>query len=122
MNIENLNTGEKTILIGCIVSILSLFMTWVDVKIVSENGFQQEGYLFVLFWLYPCIQAIKQRNAKKNLSVILVAISIICMFAFINDKSVNLFGTSISAAGTGMYVMMLSLIVILIGCIMNKRI
>lgn len=121
MNIKNLNAGEKVILIGCIVSILSLFMTWVDVSIIKENGFQQQGYLFMLCYLYPCIQAIRQKKAIKAVSIVLVVIGIIGMFAFVADKSVSILGTSINAAGTGMYVMIVSLIAILIGCAINNR-
>lgn len=121
MNIKELNLGEKIILIGCIVSIVSLFMPWVDLGIIRADGFQQQGYIVILFWLYPCIQAIRQKKAMKILSIILSVVSIIFMFYALNEKSTSIFGSSVNLAASGMYVMIASLIAILVGSVINNR-
>ena len=121
MNFKELNLGEKIIVLGCIVSIVSLFLPWVDILFVKVDGFQQQGYIMLIFWLYPCIQALRQKKANKILSGILVVISIIFMLIMLNDKSTSLLGNSINTAASGMYVMIVSLIAILVGVVLNKR-
>ena len=119
--IYRLNLGEKLILGGTAVAVLSLFMKWVDAGIMAVGGFQQQGYIMLLFLIYPCYMAIKSAKPNRNISIAIVAISIVFMFFFIADKSTNFFGTTINMAGTGMYVMLIALFAVLAGVFLNKR-
>lgn len=121
LNLKDLNLGEKIILGGAVVSILSLFLPWVDIGFVKADGFQQQGYIMILFWLYPCVQAVMQKKPIKMLSIILDAVAILFMFYMLHEKSTSIFGASISVAASGMYLMIIALIVIMVGIILNNR-
>lgn len=119
--IEKFNTGEKVILAGAIFAVLSLFMEWVDIGFASASGFQQQGYIFLAGILYPVWKALKTEKISKKTAYLTVGLSIVLMVYFTSDKTVELFGSSVSMAGTGMYVMIASLLAVLAGIYLNRR-
>lgn len=121
LSFKELNIGEKILLIGAIVAITSLFLPWIDIGFVTADGFQQQGYIMIVFLIYPCIQALRQMKANKILSIVLTVIPIILMLVMFKSKSTNLLGTSINVAASGMYLMIVALIMILVGSVLNKR-
>ncbi|TCT12870.1 hypothetical protein EDC18_11141 [Natranaerovirga pectinivora] len=114
--------SEIIILISSAIGLLSLFMPWVNLAFLSQNGFAQQGYIFLVVMIYPALSAYKKKSSNKIISIITLVIGLIVMFAYISDKSVDFFGASISAAGSGAYAMLLALIGALVGVIMNKRV
>lgn len=52
---DNWNVGVKLIFISTVIGILSLFMKWVDMLILSATGFQQQGYLSLILYIYAVV-------------------------------------------------------------------
>lgn len=119
--LEKLNTGEKILLGGALLAVLSLFMKWVDIGFASVNGFQQDGYLILAAFIYPVLKAVKSEAPSKKISLFSLGVGIAFMIYFIADKSVDLFGTTVNMASTGMYVMMGALIIAMAGAYLNNR-
>lgn len=119
--ISELNIGGKIILISVIVAILSLFMTWVDIRITKLSGFQQKGYLVLILYIYPVYKVLKGRNLNKVVGIICGGIAVIGMIAFLLSKSVNVFGTTVNAASTGMYVNILASVILIIGVVKYRQ-
>ncbi|MFN0313028.1 hypothetical protein [Kurthia sp. ISK08] len=46
MNFKQLSLGKKIILITTVIALISLFLPWVELGILSASSFQQGGYLF----------------------------------------------------------------------------
>lgn len=115
------NLGEKVIVSGGLFAIISLFMNWVDMGFASVSGFQQQGYLFLIPLIYPVLKAVKKEEAVKKISVVIMVISIILIVFYIGSKSVDLLGTSVNLAATGVYIMLISQIAVLVGSILNNR-
>lgn len=107
MNLSRLTKSDKIILAGAVVAIISLFMTWVDTGILSANGFQQQGYVWLVCFIYPIFMIFNQKAYKKKEAIILFIFGIVSMLYFFSTKSVSLFGSSVSCAASGMYIMLL---------------
>ncbi len=61
------NFGGKLIFISTILAIISLFMNWVDAGILRVSGFQQQGYLLLIFYIYPVYKLLKGTKLNKVL-------------------------------------------------------
>lgn len=113
--------GRKLILAGGAVGIISLFFPWVDAGFISANGFQQQGYLLLLAFIYPIFSIVLRRKPQFIRSLISLIVGVVFMFAFISSKGTNLFGTDINMAASGMYIMIGGLIISIIGIIFEKK-
>ena len=84
MNLSRLTKSDKIILAGAVVAIISLFMTWVDAGIVSANGFQQQGYIWLACFAYPIVMMFQQKMYNKKAAIIVFAVGIVGMLYFIS--------------------------------------
>lgn len=121
MNLSKFTNSQKIILAGVVIAIVSLFMPWVETGVFSANGFQQEGYICLACFAYPTIMIFQQKNYNKKVSIIVLAIGLVFMLYFLGSKSLDLFGESVNCASTGIYVMIVGLIVSLVGVIKDKK-
>lgn len=80
--IASWDTGSKIILLSGALGFISLFMGWINAGIIQQNGFQQEGYIFLLFGVYPVYKA----NYSKPLSKILVSVHLVFLEMKINTR------------------------------------
>lgn len=69
--------GARVIFIASICATISMLMPWVDVGIVSRNGFQQISVFFLAFYVYPfwMLLANKPINKLAGLIVSLSAVA-----------------------------------------------
>lgn len=111
------NLGGKLIFISALLAILSLFMSWVDAGIVRASGFQQQGYLFLVLYVYPVYKLLKGVKMNKLIGLICSTLSVIGSIAFLSSKSVDLMGTTVNAAGTGLYLFIIASIMLTVGII-----
>ena len=111
------NIGGKLIFVSTIIAIISLFMSWVDLGIASVSGFQQDGYLFLILYIYPVYKLLKGTRLNKVIGVICSALAVILGIVFLSSKSVDFFGSTVNAAGTGLYLFIVASIVLTIGII-----
>tara|TARA_B100000902_G_scaffold79473_1_gene84143 strand:- start:9965 stop:10345 length:381 start_codon:yes stop_codon:yes gene_type:complete len=96
---------NKQIILGSFgISVFSLFLPWVDIQLITLNGFQQQGYLFLICFIYPlyCILSTKNHNALVSLT--LGVLTVILTIWFINSKSVEIYeGESVNVSGSGLW-------------------
>lgn len=111
------NMGGKMIFIATVVGILSLFMKWVDVGIVSASGFQQQGYLILVLYIYPMVQLFKTKPINKAIGIVSGILAIIAGVAFLISKNVEFMGESVNVASTGLYIFVLSAVLLTAGIV-----
>nr|WP_106780294.1 hypothetical protein [Lysinibacillus timonensis] len=113
--------SKKVVLVSLLIAIISLFFTWVDAGFFSVNGFQQQGWIFLVLFIYPAMCAFKGKQINKIGGFVLSLIGIIGMIAYIMSKTADVFGESINLASTGMYVMLISFVVLAVGVYMDNK-
>ncbi|GED68604.1 hypothetical protein BRE01_23060 [Brevibacillus reuszeri] len=121
MEFKRLDGGSKMIFIATILAIVSLFFNWIDAGIVALSGFQQQGYLLLILFIYPFMQVIKLKPVNKVIGLVCSILSIISILIFIMSKTVEIFGTTINVASTGMYLYLVASILLLIGVIRHTK-
>lgn len=104
--------GGKSVFIAACLAIVSLFFKWVDLGFYSENGFEQQAFLFLLCFVYPVIRLLQGKSMNRIGGYISAIAGIVCGIAYINWKSDELFGVQIQAAGTGPYVFIVASVIL----------
>lgn len=122
MNFKQLSLGKKIILITTVIALISLFLPWVELGILSASGFQQGGYLFLIAFIYPVYCVLKNTYINKVGGLVCGIVALIASIAYISSKSDEIFGTAINVAGSGAYLFLISTIGLIIGIVLDKRI
>ncbi|MFP7359601.1 hypothetical protein D6T70_02990 [Kurthia gibsonii] len=122
MNFKQLSLGKKIILITTVIALISLFLPWVELSILSASGFQQGGYLFLIAFIYPVYCVLKNTYINKVGGLVCGIVALIASIAYISSKSDEIFGTAINVAGSGAYLFLISTIGLIIGVVLDKRI
>lgn len=117
INFNEWKIGGKLIFIATVVAVISLFMKWVDMGIMSASGFQQQGYFFLILYIYPMVKLLQNKPINKMVGIICGAVAIILGVGFILSKSVDIFGESINVSATGLYVYIISAIMLTVGVV-----
>lgn len=120
INFKEWNFGGKLIFISTILAIFSLFMNWVDAGIIRVSGFQQQGYLFLLLYIYPVYKLLKGSKMNKLIGLICSILAAVGSIAFLTSKSVDLFGSTVNAAGAGLYLFIIASVLLIIGVAQYK--
>lgn len=115
------NNGEKVVLASTIVAILSMFFKWVDIGFLSENGFQQQGFLFLVLYIFPVYKILSNKNLKGSITIILGVIASILGFIYVVSKDISVMGESFNAAGSGIYIFILASIGLVVGGVMINK-
>lgn len=122
MNFKQLSLGKKIILITTVIALISLFLPWVELGILSASGFQQGGYLFLIAFIYPVYCVLKNTYINKVGGLVCGIVALIASITYISSKSDEIFGTAINVAGSGAYLFLISTIGLIIGVVLDKRI
>lgn len=122
MNFKQLSLGKKIILITTVIALISLFLPWVELGILSASDFQQGGYLFLIAFIYPVYCVLKNTYINKVGGLVCGIVALIASIAYISSKSDEIFGTAINVAGSGAYLFLISTIGLIIGIVLDKRI
>jgi len=117
---KNMSLGEKLVLISACIAILSLFMPWASLFGLSQNGFQQQGYILLIAFLYPVITILTGKQINYITGIISGVVGVIFMFIYMNSKHADLLGTSINATGTGAYIGLVATVILIVGSFMCK--
>ena len=117
---KNTSLGEKLVLISACIAILSLFMPWASLFGLSQNGFQQQGYILLIAFLYPVITILTGKQINYITGIISGVVGVIFMFIYMNSKHADLLGTSINATGTGAYIGLVATVILIVGSFMCK--
>ncbi|MCD5322260.1 MULTISPECIES: hypothetical protein [Pontibacillus] len=118
---NHLSKGNKLILLASAMAILSLFFTWVDLGILSANGFQQQGYILLVFFIYPVYQALKGNKIGRMAGYISAVGGIVSIVAFMMSKTGNILGQQVNLASTGMYIFLIAAILLTVGIYLSRK-
>ncbi len=121
MNFKALSLYNKLILASGLIAIISLFLPWVDLGFVSASGFQQQGYIFLIAFIYPVYCVLKNKTINKIGGLICGILAIIVSIIYINSKSEGFFGETINASGTGLYLFLIASILLTVAIILDKK-
>lgn len=115
MDFSKWNLGEKVILGSAALAFISFFFNWVDVGILSANGFSQGGVLFIVVFIYPVLMVLMNKHLNKIGGYICAAIGVGLGIFYIASKSGSIFGTSFNAAASGPYVFIVACVLLAFG-------
>ena len=114
---KNWNWGGKVIFVAACVSIVSMFMNWVDIGIASQSGLTQGAFLLLGLWVYPGLMLFKNRPIKRGWGLSCSILSVVFTIIYINSKSIALFGKTVNAAGSGAWLFLLASIALIVGVV-----
>lgn len=109
MDFKNWSLGGKLIFISSCLAVLSLFMSWADMGIVSASGFSQQGYLLLVFFIYPVVCLLKGKDMSKKIGLISSILGIVATLAYMSSLS--------GFSGTGLYLFFLTTLGLTFGVI-----
>jgi len=115
INLKKCNLGGSLIFISSLLSVISLFMNWIDAGITKASGIEQQGYLLLILYIYPVYKLFKKEKINKIIGLPLGILSIICGVLYLTHKNINFFGQSINVAGMGLYLFIISSVILTLG-------
>lgn len=113
--------GGLFIVIAATLYIISLFMPWVNVVLFSQNGFQQEGYLVFILFIYPLYMVLANKSMNLLVGLALAIFTVLFLVYYATSPSAEYMGATIGVAGAGLYVAILAGILFLAGIIIKSR-
>ena len=94
-----------------------MFLPWVDMEIITLNGFQQQGYIFLVCFVYPLYCILSEKVHNTLVSLALGVITVILTIWYITTYSIDLYeGESINVAGSGLWLFTLCTIAFTFAC------
>ena len=119
-NWKNWSTGQRLIFASSVVAVLSLLLPWADMGLISVNGFAQQGYLLLIFFIYPIYKLLKSTPIKPLYGFISSGLAVISSISFALSKTVEVFDTTVNLSGSGLVLFIICSIVLVIGIYMSK--
>ncbi len=120
-NWKNWSNGQKLIFVSSAVAVASLLLPWADMGLISVNGFAQQGYLLLVFFIYPLYQVLKSNPIKPVYGFISSCLAVICSISFALSKTVEVFETSVNLSGSGLVLFIICSITLVIGVYMARE-
>ncbi|MBP1948954.1 hypothetical protein [Virgibacillus litoralis] len=113
--------GEVLIINSTILYIISLFLPWVNLAFTdSASGFAHRGYIVLVLFIYPIFTV----YTKKSPGLLGIAGSIaaaVFLLYYIIQVSQHYMGESVSEAGSGLYLALLSSLILVTGVILKLK-
>ena len=119
-NWKNWSTGQRLIFASSVVAVLSLLLPWADMGLLSVNGFAQQGYILLIFFIYPLYKLLKSTPIKPLYGFISSALAVISSISFALSKTVEVFDTTVNLSGSGLVLFIICSILLVIGVYMSK--
>ena len=119
-NWKNWSTGQRLIFASSVVAVLSLLLPWADMGLLSVNGFAQQGYILLIFFIYPLYKLLKSTPIKPLYGFISSGLAVISSISFALSKTVEVFDTTVNLSGSGLVLFIICSIVLVIGVYMSK--
>ena len=116
-----LNSPDKLIVGSTLIALLSLFTPWVNMGIVSLNGFQQQGYILIPFFIYPVLKILKSEKMSFLPALASGVIMLLITIYFISTKSINVYGESVNVSGWGLWLFLLTSIAFTLGIYLEEK-
>ncbi|WP_099159301.1 hypothetical protein [Virgibacillus ndiopensis] len=120
--VQKWGVGGLLIIIATALYIVSLLFPWSHVlAFMSMNGFQHDGYIVLIVFAYPLYTVLSGKTMARFFGLGCSIIAVIFLLYYMFNLSEDYLGTSISTAGSGLYIAILSAIILLIGTILKIR-
>ena len=119
-NWKNWSTGQRLIFASSAVAVLSLLLPWADMGLISVNGFGQQGYLLLIFFIYPLYKLLKSNPIKPLYGFISSGLAVISSISFALSKTVEVFDTTVNLSGSGLVLFIICSIALFVGVYMSK--
>ena len=119
-NWKNWSTGQRLIFASSAVAVLSLLLPWADMGLISVNGFAQQGYLLLIFFIYPLYKLLKSTPIKPLYGFISSGLAVISSISFALSKTVEVFDTTVNLSGSGLVLFIICSIALFVGVYMSK--
>ena len=119
-NWKNWSTGQRLIFASSAVAVLSLLLPWADMGLISVNGFGQQGYLLLIFFIYPLYKLLKSTPIKPLYGFISSGLAVISSISFALSKTVEVFDTTVNLSGSGLVLFIICSIALFVGVYMSK--
>lgn len=114
-NFNAWNMGGKVIFISSTVALLSLLFAWVDIGIMSQNGFSQGTFLLFGLFIYPVYKLLNNDAINKKIGLSCGGAAIALTIIYIGSKTGELFGKTVNVSGTGAYLFLIASIALTYG-------
>ena len=118
---NNSELPDKLIVGSTLIALLSLFTPWVNMGIVSLNGFQQQGYILIPLFIYPVLKILKSEKMSFLPALASGVIMLLITIYFISTKSINVYGESINVSGWGLWLFLLTSIAFTLGIYLEEK-
>lgn len=112
---KNLSIGQLLIIISAIISIVSLFMPWVDFKLLTYSGFKQLGFIPFLCYIYPLYKIIVKEKYDGKIGFALGCLAIIITIILKSKFKIEEYGIVYDSTSYGIYVFLISSLVFTLG-------
>ncbi len=98
-----------------------MLFAWVDIGFTSAFGFQQQSYIFLIFFIYPVYCIFKNLLIHRICELLSAGLIIVAILVYSSSKSGDFFGETINVAGTGMYVFLSASILFDVGVFLDTN-
>lgn len=106
--------GEKIIFTAILIAIFSLFLSWVNLGLMSQNGWQQNGFYLLIFFVYPTYSLIRKKELNIFIGYILSLLSTLTTVWYVGSKTVEMHNSTVNVSGFGSWLFLGSSI--MLGC------
>jgi len=112
------SVGGKIIFVASCAAVVSMFMAWVDIGILSQSGLSQGAVFFLGLYVYPVVMLFKNKPINKGWGLACSIGSVALGIGYIAWKTVEVFGTVVCFAGSGAWLFLLASIALIVGVAM----
>lgn len=112
---KNYNIGKKLIAFSLFIAIISLFLPWGYSDNKAICGIIFGAYMLLLIFVYPLIVLFLNKKLNKIGAMSIPIIGIIVLIQIRTVEILKVEGTMIRPTGPGLYMFILSLVVLVIG-------
>ncbi|WP_229683086.1 hypothetical protein [Virgibacillus oceani] len=120
--LQKWGVGGLLIVIATALFIISLLFPWSHVlSFMSMNGFQHDGYIVLVVFAYPLYTVLSGKPMYRFFGIGCSVIAVIFLVYYMIRMSEDYLGTSVSTAGFGLYVAIISAIVLLAGTVIKIK-
>ena len=88
--------------------------------ILSSSGWNQQGYLFCLLFVYPVIGVFNVNGLNRVAGIICGVLALILSMWYITDKHYEIMGATGNASGSGLYLFTACTIGVIVGAAKYK--
>tara|TARA_B100000035_G_C20699216_1_gene421889 strand:+ start:178 stop:570 length:393 start_codon:yes stop_codon:yes gene_type:complete len=114
INWKKWNFGRKLMFISSVLALFSLFLPWIDIGIASRNGFSTLGFILLIFYIYPIMNLLKDKEIIKIRGYISSILAVIAGIGWVMSNQATFMGKSINTSGSGLVIFIISSIILVI--------